>query len=149
MAREPKARDMQDRLGLHVFYLITGLAAAFLFGRLAADRLGVWLVPQTSESLSFAFAQFRPLLIEFFGLPIAVLSIVAVCLKRRRWREFLPLWILAAGTGAGWFADWEAESAPLADFAYLSLLFYGLSATWTGCRGGVARLASFVVRRSS
>ena len=149
MEREPKAGDLQDRLGLHVFYLITGPAAAVLFARLAADRLGAWPVPQTSESLSFVLAQFVPLLIAFFGLPVAVLSIVAVFLTRRRWREFLPLWFLAAGTCAGWIADWEAESAPLADFAYVSLLFYGLSATWSGCRGGVARLASFVVRRSS
>ena len=147
--RDLKAQDPSERLGLHACYLITGPAAALLFGRLAADRLGFWLVPQTSESLSFVLAQFVPLLIGFFGLPVAVLTFVAALLTRRRWRDFVPLWFLAAGTGVGWFADWEAERAALGDFAYLSLLLFGLGATWIGCRGGFERLASFMVRRSS
>ena len=144
-----KAHDPPERLGLQVFYLITGPAGACLFARLAADRLELWLIPQEHEIVSFVLGQIASLLIEFFGLSIAVLSLVAVILTRRRWRDFIPLWFLAAGTGVGWFADWGAESAALGDFAYLSLLLYGLSASWIGCSGGVARLSSYLARRSS
>jgi hypothetical protein len=145
----PKAEDSLARRGLEVFYLITGPAAACLFARLAADKLGLWLIPQTPESLSFVLHQIASLLFEFFGLPIAVLTIAAAVLTRRRWRDLFPLWFLAAGTGVGWFAERDAESAALGGFAYLSLLLYGLSATWIACRGGISRLASYLARRSS
>lgn len=127
----------------------SGPATACLFARLAADRLGLWLIPQTAESMAFVLGQVASLLLEFFGLPIAVLSLVAVVLTRRRWRDYRPLWFLVAGAAAGGFADWDAESAALGDAAYLSLLLYGFSATWNGDSGGIARLAPFVARRSS
>ena len=144
-----EARDPLERLGLRVSYLITGPAAACIFARLAADRLGLWPIPQEHENVSFVLGQVASLLIEFFGLPIAVLSLISVVLTRKRWRDFLPLWFLAAGTGVGWFADWDAQSAALGDFAYSSLLLYGLSATWIGCIGGIARLPSCLAKRSS
>jgi hypothetical protein len=142
----PKAEDASARLGLEVSYLLTGPAAALLFARLAADELGLWLIPQTPESLSFVLHQVASLLLGFFGLPIAVLAFAAAVLTRRRWRDFYPLWFLAVGSGVGWFAERHAENAALGGFAYLSLLLCGLSATWIGCSGGISRLASYLAR---
>lgn len=144
-----KARYPEDRLGLHVSYLITGPAAACLFARLAADELGLWLIPDTQQSVSFILHQIVTLSFEFFGLPVAVLALAAAVLTWRRWRDFVPLWFLAAGTGVGWFAVRHAESAALGSFAYLSLLLYGLSAAWIGGSGGISRLASWLTRRTS
>ena len=144
-----KPRDPTEWLGQRVFYWITGPATACWSARLFADRLGLWPIPETQESVAFVLRQITSLLLEMIGLPVAVVVIAAAILARRHWRRFLPLWFLAAGAGVGSFADWHAEGTALRDVACLSLLLYGLSATWIAGIYGIPRLASLLSRRSS
>jgi hypothetical protein len=124
-------------------YVLTGPPAACFFGLEAAEMFGIW-PGATTENVTLGHA--ITLLILIAGLPISVVAFTAAILVRRRWREALPLWFLAAGFGMALVALWHAQ---LERYAYLSLLLFGLTATCVGCIVGIPGLVSFLTRYSS
>jgi len=124
-------------------YALTGPPAACFFGLEVAERFGFWPGAMTENVILHNAAT---LLTLVAGLPISVLAFAAAILMRRRWRETLPLWFLAAGSGMALVAIWHAQ---LEKYACLSLLLFGLTATGVACIVGMPRLASFLTRHSS
>ena len=113
------------------------------FGLKVAEKFGIW-PGATTENVTLENA--ITLLILVAGLPISVLAFAAAILMRRRWREALPLWFLAAGFGVALVAIWHVH---LEKYAYLALSLFGLTATCVGCIVGMPRLVSFLTRYSS
>jgi len=151
-----RATNRQDRVErslpvvLRLVYLLTGPPAACFFGLKIAEMLFGWPEAEaTQENVYWLLGQAVSLLTEMVGLPISVLAAAAAILRRRRWREVLPLWLLAAGVGMAWVALRYAEGAPLEAYARLTLLLFGLTASWVGCTGGMSHLTSFLTRYSS
>lgn len=139
--------ENRDKRALSVMllwvYVLTGPPAACFFGLEVAEQFGIWPAA-TTENVILDNA--ITLLILVAGLPISVLALAAAILMRRRWREALPLWFLAAGFGMALVAMWHVQ---LEKFAYLSLLLFGLSSTFVGGIIGMPRLVSFLTRYSS
>ena len=124
-------------------YVLTGPPAAGFFGPEVAERFGLWPGATTENVI---LEQAITLLTLVTGLPISVLAFAAAILMRRHWREALPLWFLAAGSGMALLATWHVQ---LESYAYLSLLLFGLTATCVGYIVGIPRLVSVLTRYSS
>lgn len=140
----PESREVSTLSAMLLWvYVLTGPPAAWFLGPEVAEDFGIW-PGATTENVILEQAIF--LLILVTSLPISVLAFMVAIRLRRRWREALPLWFLAAGFGMAFLdiGHWQLEK-----YTHLSLLLFGIAATGVGCIVGIPRLVSFLTRYSS
>lgn len=102
-------------------YVVTGPPAACFFSPKVAEKSGIWPGATTGNvTLEHAVT----LLILVAGPPISVLAFAAAILMKRRWREALPLWFLAAGFAWRWppYGTCNSKGTHICRVSFLALL---------------------------